>query len=287
MKKSNNFLSPAKQALLMLALFISLLQSAQNGLTNLSFENWTITPLGASPVGWFGFNVSQKSSGAQQGNSYVRMNNANSSEGMLMLGTFTSLSGPLKGGAPYSQVPVSLNGFYKTSSMVFGDTLGITAYTSKLGAISAIGSFSQNTNVANWTSFSLVFFSFYPGPIDSLFILASSGNIFGGNANSAGATLDLDNLSLSTLTGIDKHSIGSSFIVYPNPASSALTIISKDEKAMSIIITDINGRLITEQILDGEKTTVNLLDYKKGIYFYSIVDKEKITLLTSKLIVTE
>ena len=281
--------------LLLVAAFLSATFNftAQSGLSNLSFENWTTTAFGPSPSGWFGFNITKQTSGAQQGSNYVRINNLNNSQGAMMLGTITSLSGPIKGGAPCSQIPVAITGFFKTSGLVTGDKVGLTAYTSYLGSINALASFSQSINTAAWTSFSASFLLINPGPVDSVFVIASSGNLFGGGNNSSTAILDLDNISLgnitntNTATGIDVQSLGTSFLVYPNPASGELNIISKDQNAVSLVITGLDGRIIEEQMILSEKTKVNLQNYESGIYFYVIQDEQKNTLLTNKFVVSK
>ena len=283
--KTKLFTILKKQLLPTLLLFGTLNYEAQSGLSNMSFEAWSVNALGNAPTGWLGFNVSHQTTGAQQGGSYVRISNTTNEQGVLMLGTPTTFS-VIKGGAPCTQNLVSLTGFYKTSGMVSGDVVGLTSYTSKLGTINALATFTQNTNIASWTSFSMLFIALNPGPIDSLFIIASSSNLGGGGNNSISAVLDVDNFALAIPAGIDEKSLGTAFLVYPNPASSELNIISKEEKAVSIIITDLNGKRIDELFLDAEKIKVDLQNYERGIYFYSILDREKTTLLTNKFVVS-
>jgi hypothetical protein len=117
------------QLLCLLSLFGSQNYKAQSGLNNLSFESWTTTPLGPTPTGWIGVNASQQTTGAQQGSSYLRITNTSSDQGIVMLGSTTSYTGNFNGGMPYNQNVASLNGFYKTSGMVTGDTISMTGYT--------------------------------------------------------------------------------------------------------------------------------------------------------------
>jgi hypothetical protein len=286
-KKTNMKKQPSiriVQLLCLLLLFGSQNYKAQSGLNNLSFESWTTTPLGPTPTGWIGANASQQTTGPQQGSNYLRINNTSSYPGMVMLGSTTTYTGNFNGGIPYTQTPASLSGFYKTSGMASGDTISMMAYTSKTGTIIALGTFTQAANISAWTSFSMSFISFNPGPIDSLFIMLSSDNMFG-NSNSLTATLDVDNLSLATVTGLDKNSISTAFLVYPNPASNELTIVSKEEKAVTILIMDINGRRVDELPLETEKTKLDLQKYAGGIYLYSILDKEKRSLLSNRFVV--
>ena len=99
--------------------------------------------------------------------------------------------------------------------------------------------------------------------------------------------LDLDNLSLAFPTGVDQKSIGTSFLVFPNPATSELNIISKDKNAASVIILDVNGRVVDEIFLENEKTRIDLEKYSSGVYSYSIESKSKAKLLSNKFIITK
>jgi len=278
------------QLLCLLSFFGSQNYKAQLGLTNLSFESWTTTPLGPTPTGWISGNASQQSTGAQQGTSYLRVTNTSSYPGIAILGATTTYTGDFNGGVTFTQTPVLISGFYKTSGLVYGDTITMMSYTSKASIMNALATYTQATNVNTWTSFSMSFNQINPGPVDSLFMMLSSGDMFGAVDNSLSATLDVDNLSLSTsatTTGLDKHAIGTAFLVYPNPASSELTIVSKDEKAVALIIRDINGKQVEEISLEKEKTTLDLRKYEAGVYFYSILDKEKRSLLNSRLVIVK
>jgi len=203
-----------------------------------------------------------------------------------MLGDMTTFTTTFKGGAPLTQKPLAVTGFFRTSGLVSADVVGLTAYTSKSGSINAIASFSQSSNVATWTSFSATFMTIGPGSVDSIFLVASTSNLFGGvGNNSISAVLDLDNLSLGITTAIDKNALGTAFLVYPNPASDELNIISKDTRAASVIITDLSGRILDEISLETEHTRIDLHTYARGIYFYSICNANRSSLLSNKFVV--
>jgi len=274
-----------KSLLPILFFFTSFNFIAQSGLSNLSFESWTSIGVVEIPTGFIGTGLSKQNSGAQQGTYFVRISNSVNYQGILMLGS-PSANPNVKIGVPYTQNPTSISGFYRTSGLVAGDVVGLTAFTTKSGWGSALASFSQTANVANWTSFSASFFVLGTA-VDSLFVAASSGNIFGGNNNSLSAVLDLDNLALAITVGIDERSVGTAFLVYPNPASSEVNVILKDENASFLKITDMNGRVIKEQELNRGQTKIDLRNYERGIYFYSRLDGDKSIIFTSKLIISE
>src|SRR3954470_2925164 len=91
--------------------------NAQSGLSNLSFETWTTTVLGSTPVGWFASNVTQQTTGAQNGTKYARLSQSSNQSGFIFLGDMSHL------GAPIAANPTVLTGFYKTSGMNPGDEM--------------------------------------------------------------------------------------------------------------------------------------------------------------------
>jgi hypothetical protein len=285
--KTQKLRKQTKQSMLVLLLLASLNQFAQS-IPNPSFETWTTTPFGATPVGWNAFGASKQTSGAQNGSNYIRLSNSgNGQEGLLMLGTVNSFTGTFKGGIPFSQAPISIDGFYKTSGMVAGDTLIMSALTSKSGSFVAFAEMYITANTTGWTSFSIPFFTIAPGPIDTLYFYTGSDEPSNGSSVTINAVLDLDNFSVSLLTGIDKSSVGTSFLVYPNPTSGQLNILSKDERATSVGITGPDGKLLSEAKLEMETTILDLQKYENGIYFYSILDDNRKVLLSNKFVLAK
>src|SRR5688500_12227100 len=114
-----------KVTVVLLLLFTSLTLSAQSGLSNLSFETWTIGIAGPEPVGWAGTNVTQETTGAQQGSKYARLNYSSNFSGTLVLGDLDAM------GAPIAANPTSMSGFFKTSGMNPGDVMSIASLTQK------------------------------------------------------------------------------------------------------------------------------------------------------------
>lgn len=280
-----------KNLLLAIALTLSLGAKAQ--IPNMSFETWTnVVPFGSQPVGWFGITVNQQTTGAQQGTSYVRIittsTNSTSYDG-IFYATSNITPTMVTSGVPYTQRPVSLNGFYKTSGLAVGDTVQVFTMLLETGNLVAFGATLYETNnVPSWTSFSIPYNYFSVLNPDTVHIIASSNEQgFGGGPNAIGSTLDLDNLSFMLATKIDAMSIGTAFIVYPNPASDELNVISKDETATMITVIDVTGRMIDEIDIENEKTRIDLDKYASGIYSYSILNKDRSILLQSKFTVSK
>ncbi len=281
-----------KNLLFTIALIISLSTNAQPGLSNMSFETWSVTPFGNQPTGWFGFAVSQQNTGAQQGSRYVRIATTSTTsstyDGAFFL-TAVVTPTAVYSGAPYNQKPTALNGFYKTSGLAVGDTVVITSFLQLTGNLIAMGTpFFQTTNVSGWTSFSVPYSYFSTNNPDTIHIMGISNyQAYGGGPNAIGSTLDLDNLSLQLATDIDVMSVGTSFMVYPSPATTEINFLSKDKTASVIVITDVTGRVIDEIGIENEKTRVDLEKYSSGIYSYSIMNTDKSILLQSKFMVNK
>ncbi len=73
-----------------------------------------------------------------------------------------------------------------------------------------------------------------------------------------------------TVAGIDEL-LGNSISIYPNPASNYLTISSKENKIISIKITDVSGRLIQNYSnINSENYVVDLSKNSRSIYFLII-----------------
>lgn len=274
-----------KQLLLLLCLALfSFKYKAQFGLGNLSFENWSTNPMGLAPSGWFGTGLTKKTSGAQQGNNYASLSPDNINSGFLMLGNLASLGGTVTGGAPYTQVPVSISGFYKASGISTSSASPfMNAYTKDNGQLNTMAAYTFTANTNSWTSFSAPFYPTQgnPAAVDSMFILFNIG-VFGSST-----IFDIDNVSIQSMgvVGIDKHSIGTNFLVYPNPAHNELTILSKTEKTVNLMLMSIDGKIIKSEMLNEGDTKINLTSYPAGIYIYQILDSEQNVLLRSKMVV--
>jgi hypothetical protein len=255
--------------------------NAQNGLSNMSFETWTTTVIGTVPVGWFSSQVTQKTSGAQHGTSYAQFKNAAGSPASMFL---TSSPTGFSAGAPYTQQPASISGFYKSAGMTANDYCSVYAVTFKSQTVSAVASFTASGNVGAWTSFNAPFVSLTGIGNDTLHIIMSIPSQ-GSGTTTPGATMDIDNLQLNNVVAIDKRSAGTSFLAFPNPASDVFNIQSMDENASSLIVRTVDGKMILKQDIPGEAIHLSIGSFDEGIYFYEIVDKSDCVLFRSRLVI--
>ena len=70
--------------------------------------------------------------------------------------------------------------------------------------------------------------------------------------------------------------------IYPNPTSSEIHILAKDE-IMELVISDVRGRVMYQADKVKDKHTVNVSDFSKGVYLLSFRDKG--SLRTRKIVV--
>ena len=86
------------------------------------------------------------------------------------------------------------------------------------------------------------------------------------------------NEQVKTVTGVS---------LYPNPATSEITIETSLTDNNNIKISDVTGKLISNNSFKTTKITLSVLDFDPGIYFYSIYDVNGKDLYSSKFIVAK
>jgi len=125
---------------------------------------------------------------------------------------------------------------------------------------------SPPTNIGVWTNWAFKQYSWtanVPG-------LASSPNsdadVFNGNMTAF-------NSFLGCATGIADKNFNNNFIIYPNPANDEITIenISLNNTQDEIIsVYNIQGQLLLQQLMQQQKTEINVSDFASGIYIVKV-----------------
>lgn len=72
--------------------------------------------------------------------------------------------------------------------------------------------------------------------------------------------------------------------LYPNPVTDYVTLSSNQSLDGKFKLSNIVGKIILEGDLEGKGKTINLFDYRTGIYIISIYDREGKKLATRKII---
>ncbi len=89
------------------------------------------------------------------------------------------------------------------------------------------------------------------------------------------------------ITNTDDLDTQSSFSIYPNPATDKLRVISSDNRLITeCLLTDFQGRIIIDKLVNKSNLTLDLLNVMPGIYLIKIID-EGGRLTTKKVVVTD
>jgi len=79
-------------------------------------------------------------------------------------------------------------------------------------------------------------------------------------------------LAPDTATGIDEIKTLGGITVYPNPASSSITVKSEELRVMSkeLKVTDVYGRVVYKEMLTASETKIDVSKWSAGVYFYEV-----------------
>ncbi len=93
--------------------------------------------------------------------------------------------------------------------------------------------------------------------------------------------LAIDDVLVTSLTGIVNPTSGNEFRVFPNPAKDVLNIVPNnlsDKDAISLNITDLSGRTVLQEELTtihSGRYQVNISHLQQGVYFIHLKNKEQ------------
>ena len=63
-------------------------------------------------------------------------------------------------------------------------------------------------------------------------------------------------------------------LIYPNPSTDYLYVVSPLSYSGTVQIYNINGELINKEYIEGYSTTINISDYANGVYYLIIYENE-------------
>ncbi|MFZ4678608.1 MAG: T9SS type A sorting domain-containing protein [Flavobacterium sp.] len=75
---------------------------------------------------------------------------------------------------------------------------------------------------------------------------------------------------LSGPLGLDNAATLTKFKVYPNPASSLVTISTPDVETVVLSVTDLTGKIVMTKSLNGIENTVDVSNLSSGAYFFEL-----------------
>jgi hypothetical protein len=182
--------------------------------------------------------------------------------------------------------PTSLNGFYKYPESILSigiiDTAKISVYLTKFNSINqiidTIGSGKFDLAAANnFTVFDCpILYSQQNLIPDSIIIVIQPSKFkfgVGGCPNNPWCSyLTVDDINLSVSTGTAQVISQSLFLIYPNPASSSITIAGEIyNKQMKII--NILGEAVFVKIAASNYEIIDTRNLPRGIYYLTLNDK--------------
>lgn len=105
-----------------------------------------------------------------------------------------------------------------------------------------------------------------------------------GTGNVLASTGKFDNVlvkatATDALLGVQTAVIASSIVVYPNPATDAITISNVGNTAItSLVVADVNGRIVKQLAADNiGNQAISIADLTSGVYFLTIKSSEGTT----------
>lgn len=141
-----------------------------------------------------------------------------------------------------------------------------------------------NVSVCSKNGYFITGYSNYLSPENRSFIMKTDSNGFVSNPTLFPLVVDT-NLS-DTSSSIDEINSFEDLSLFPNPASSTLTISAPNNQNLSYVLIDLNGR----KVLFGEFSNKILLDVSelnKGMYFLRIENIKNAEFITRKVVIEE
>lgn len=194
--------------------------------------------------------------------------------GIASLGNIDIANQSVSGGIPFTSKPVSLKGYFKYTPVGNDSMLIAVLLTRTLGGIKDTiggGVFSVKTVVSNYTQFNMPIYydqSIIGNPDTVNIILLSSAAIpFG-----VGSSLFVDELVFDYSTDI-KEVQAIEYKVFPNPAQDVVNINCKNSNNNQVLIYNITGQVVYNNMFYTSQFKINTSDFKEGIYFIKISNK--------------
>jgi hypothetical protein len=91
------------------------------------------------------------------------------------------------------------------------------------------------------------------------------------NKTEYGNNLYLDNINIPVTVNVDEANSLKRVILSPNPANNKVVLSGLPEKSLSIVITDLSGKLMMEkQTLSANEFMIDISDLPAGYYLVRI-----------------
>jgi hypothetical protein len=120
---------------------------------------------------------------------------------------------------------------------------------------------------ASYTPMTITLTSVFSNVDEVRFYISAGGYV--GDQSATNHSINSIKVS-SPLLGVNDFEISSKINIYPNPATSQVTIDAKELDDVNLEISDANGRKILEQKLNGTSNIININQLSSGIYLFKV-----------------
>jgi hypothetical protein len=157
-----------------------------------------------------------------------------------------------------------------------------TTFEVSLAAGSGFGS-SVSINPAGGTVAPTTVYVRYNQPVASL----DAGYLTISSTGATSQNVDLNGACFGATTGFSTQATSKeeALVVYPNPGIGSFFVKAKSFEDRSVVVHDINGRVIHEEKMVSSIQSVDLGDHSNGVYFVTLQDAAKNVLGRQKVIV--
>jgi hypothetical protein len=270
----------------------------QTPVPNGDFENWPDSDIYHNPQFWdtpnkaiaiaFPLNtrVVTKSTDHESGSFSARLESKQLSlpsivvPGVVTLGKLTinifTQTFSINGGAPITDKPTYLKGFYKFQPKG-GDScaigIGLTKWNQGKRDSVGIGAFFAHDTINVWTPFSArIYYSLTETP-DTFNILAISSAVI---SPTAGTVLFVDNITLDYALGIDREDPSSGINIYQDGEERQILVYFDFDKPEStgLRLFNMAGQVVAQtpaEILEKDRRIIKYEGFSRGLYVLEIL----------------
>ncbi|MEO6904012.1 MAG: T9SS type A sorting domain-containing protein [Bacteroidia bacterium] len=206
--------------------------------------------------------------------------------GIATTGSVNSFDKSISEGIAYTGRPDFIVGYYKYTPVSTDNGFVKMILTGAGGDTDTVGIATFNTPnkaVDTYIRFEAPFvYKSANAVVNSLCIISSSASETVHFENSA---LFIDDLELITkVTGV-KQLTSVNVTVEPNPSQDFVMVKNPEMEKTTLVIYDVTGHTMTQQLITDQSTTIYLNDYKNGMYFYSLSSEAGNLIKSGKIII--
>lgn len=212
----------------------------------------------------------------------------------------TSATSPVGGTVYISAFGITGSFTGNSSLMVDGSgTITLPGSLSFTNTLRVVTSQTMNvTSAAANATVTLVNYDYYADGIKApVFEVATSTAIvsFLGNPSTTTQTLVLRNKNAATppptpttTVGFIDHTANNyNVLVYPNPSSNVVNVVTNNPDARFVSVYDVTGKLMEKQSLTDGKVKVDVSSFNKGLYLYTVSTADNRAIRSGKFTVSE